>query len=158
MAVGKGSFASLQTTVSLLAGLTSLAGAAYSAVRLVSPASSGGEVVAVIRSAGTEKGVAGATIEILTPEDAVVATLAGGDEGNARRVLPEGTYKLRAMAPRFDPQTRDVRVHRDAVAEVRFALKPHEERNTDARRGGSPANPVSRSVGAAQRFLQRLGL
>src|SRR5262245_43342278 len=108
MALVKGSFNSLQATVSLLAGLAALPGAAYSAVRLVNPG--GGEVVAVVRAGESDKRVAGATIEILTPQDAVVATLAGDDDGRARRQLPEGPYRLRVTAPRFEPQTRDVQV------------------------------------------------
>jgi hypothetical protein len=144
--------------VSLLAGLASLSGAAYSAVRFVSPAARDGELRAVVRVGETDKRVAGATIEVLTPDDAVVATLTGDADGSARRTLPEGAYRLRATAPRFEPQTRAVEVHRDALAEVRFALAPHDERAAGGRRSSALANPVSRSVGAAQRFLQRLGL
>src|SRR4051812_26912859 len=127
MAVGKWSISSFQAAVSLLAGLASLSGAAYSAVRFVSPTSRAGEVLAVVRVGETDKRVAGATIEILSGEDAVVATLTGDAEGTVRRTLPEGAYRLRATAPRFEPQMRAVEVHREGLAEVRFALAPHED-------------------------------
>ena len=149
--MGKGLFSSLQSVVGLLAGLASLSGAMYSAVRFVKPAPVTGEIVAVVRTARGDKPVPGTMIEILTPQDALVATLAASDDGSARRILTEGSYRLRASAPAFTAQTRSVQVARGATAEVRFQLAQQ------ARSDGG-AHPVSRSVGAAQRFLHRLGL
>jgi hypothetical protein len=147
--VEKGSFAYLQSAVSFLVGLVSLGGAVYSAVRYVTPAPAAGEVMAVVRAANTDRALPGSTSEILTLQDALLATLTVGDEGSARRALAEGSYRLRVTAPNFRAQTRQVQVQPGGTAEVRFALAPV----SDGR-----AHPVSRTVGAAQRFLHGLGL
>jgi hypothetical protein len=147
--VGKGSFAYLQSAVSFLVGLVSLGGAVYSAVQFVNPAPATGEVYAVVRAANTDRALPGSAIEILTLQDALIATLSAGDDGAARRALAEGSYRLRVTAPDFRTQTRVVQVQQGGTAEVRFALAPV----SDGR-----GHPVSRTVGAAQRFLHGLGL
>ena len=156
-------FASLQSAVSLLAGLASLSGALYSAVQFVKPAPRTGEILAIVRGSKTDKVPPGTTVEILTPQDALVATLKPGDDGSARGVLEEGPYRMRATAPRFEAQTRDVQVQRGATAEVRLQLvqQDADEGPSSAsrtRRSGDRARPISRAVGGAQRFLHRLGL
>ena len=160
MEVGKG-FASLQSAVGLLAGLASLSGALYSAVQFVNPAPRTGEILALVRAAKTDRPLPGTTVEILTPQDVLVATLNAGDDGYARRALEAGPYHMRATAPRFEAQTRDVQVQRGATAEVRFQLvqqDPDEGASGRTRRSGSRVHPISRAVGGAQRFLHRLGL
>ena len=147
--MGKGSLASLQSVMSFLVGLVSLTGALYSAMRFVKPAAATGEVLAVVRAAKTDSALPGSAIEILTPQDALVATLTASDDGSARRALPEGAYRVRVTAPHFRMQTREVQVQGGGTAEVRFALAPVSD-------GGG--HPVSRTVGAAQRFLHGLGL
>jgi len=160
--VGKG-FASLQSAVSLLAGLASLSGALYSAVQFAKPAPRTGDILAIVRGSKSDKAPPGTTVEILTPQDALVATLKPGDDGSARGVLEEGPYRMRATAPRFEAQTRDVQVQRGATAEVRLQLvqQDADEGPSSAsrtRRSGDRARPISRAVGGAQRFLHRLGL
>ena len=158
--VGKG-FASLHSAVSLLAGLASLSGAMYSAVQFVKPAPRTGEILAIVRAAKGDKTPAGTTVEILTPQDTLVATLKPGDDGSARGVLDEGPYRMRATAPRFEPQTRDVQVQRGATAEVRLQLVQQEVDDgaaTGSRTRRSGVRPLSRALGGAQRFVHRLGL
>ena len=96
--VGKG-FASLQSVVSLLAGLASLSGALYSAMQYVKPTPRTGEVLAVVRTAKTDTAPSGTTVEILTPQDTLVATLKPGDDGHVRGVFEEGPYHMRALPP-----------------------------------------------------------
>jgi len=156
--VGKGSFTSLQSAISVLAGAVSITGAVYSAVEFVRPGT--GEIRAVVRSEKGDRPLPGSTIEVLTPADAVVATLTAGDDGSVRHPVRQGAYRLRVSAARFGAQTREVQVEPGAAAEVRFRLALHED---DARlsatdRGSPLAHPVSRGVGAAGRFLHRLGL
>src|SRR5689334_14632989 len=105
--------------MSFLVGLVSLTGALYSAMRFVKPPATG-EVLAVVRAAKTDSALPGSAIEILTPQDALVATLTASD--SARRALAEGSYRVRVTAPRFRAQTREVQVQRGATAEVRFEL------------------------------------
>jgi hypothetical protein len=159
--VGKESFNSLQSVVSLVAGIASIAGALYSAVRYVNPVPANGQLLAVVRTANGEHAVPGSTIEVLTPADAVVMTLTASDDGYGNQPLAEGAYHVRATAPRFQPQTRDVLVQRDATAVVRFQLTALEDAHPTAgrrRTDGGGTHPVSRSVGAAERFLRHLGL
>jgi hypothetical protein len=160
--VGKAPLGSLQSIVSLLAGILSISGAMYSAVRWVKPASAAGEIVAVVRAARSDRPVPGTTIEVLTPADALVATVAAGDDGYGRHTVAEGTYHVRVSAPRFVAQTRDVQVQPGTTAEVRFRLAT-DDGNTPSptagrRRTDTSTHPVSRGVGAAERFLHRLGL
>lgn len=156
------SFASLQSAVSLLAGLASLCGALYSAVEYVKPAPRTGEILAIVRAAKGDKAPPGATVEILTPQDALVATLKPADDGSARGVLEEGPYRMRAQAPRFETQTRDVQVQRGTTAEVRLQLvqqpDPEEVASSAGRNRRSAVRPLSRALGGAQRFVHRLGL
>src|SRR2546428_12384188 len=146
--MGKGPRASLQAAVSFLVGRVSLTGALCSAMRFVRPAPATGEALAVVRAAKTDRALPGSATEVLTPQDALVAPLTASDDGSARRALAEGSYRVRVTAPRFRAQTREVQVQRGATAEVRFELALVSD-------GG---HPVSRTVGAAQRFLHGLGL
>jgi hypothetical protein len=158
--VGKG-IASLQSVVSLLAGLASISGALYSAMQYVKPTPRTGEVLAVVRAAKTEAAPSGTTVEILTPQDTLVATLKPNDDGRVRGVFEEGPYHMRATAPRFEPQTRDVQVRRGATAEVGFQLLPTPDDSSVASRArgsGNRVRPLSRALGGAQRFVHRLGL
>ena len=152
--MGKGSFTSLHAGISLLAGIASITGAVYSAVELIKPHP--GEVHAVVRSGKDDRPLPGSTVEVLTPEDSLVDTFVTDGDGSARRPLRAGAYRLRVTAARFAPQTRDVRIERGSAAEVRFQLARQDDEAP--RRSSALAHPVSRGVGAAGRFLHRLGL
>lgn len=69
------SLSRVQAIVGLLAGIISVTGALYSVTQFFRPAPGMGEVVAVVQESKAEKGVSDATIEILTPQNALVATL-----------------------------------------------------------------------------------
>jgi hypothetical protein len=153
----RGSISSLQSVVGFVAGITSIVGALYSAMRYVKPAPGTGEVVAVVRSAATDQPIAGATIEVVTREDALVATLTPSQDGQARQALKEGTYRVRVIAPRFVGQARAIQVQQGATAELRFALAERGEPSPTAGRSDG-SGPVSKSMNAAQRFFHRLGL
>jgi hypothetical protein len=154
------SFQSLQSVVGLLAGLTSIGSVSYSTLRYLRPETPPGEMAAVVRDAGSERPLRGATIEILTPAGALVSALPAADDGSARRALPEGAYQLRATHPQFVGDTRFVRVVHGQTAEVQFRLARVDAGSRRSR--GSAVDEagrvVSRSVGAAQRFFHGLGL
>ncbi len=143
-----------QSIVGLVAGLVSIAGAAYSVVRLWSPPVPRGQLVAVVVEARSDRPVPAATVEVFTRDDALVTTLTAGDGGRASSALPEGTYRLRVSHPQFRPEARQVRVTPGQTTEVRVSL---------ARRahGASPvdqaARAVSQGVGAVERFFRTLG-
>jgi hypothetical protein len=141
------SFSSFQSVIAFAAGLSSVVGAIYSGVQYVRPAAHVGEMVAVVRDARTDTPVRGGSIEVLTLENAVVATLTPADDGSARRPLAAGPYRLRVRHPRFHDETRQVEVAPGATVEVRFLL---------AQRGDDASRPTP--IGAAKKFFRRLGL
>jgi hypothetical protein len=113
------------------------------------PAPALGEVVAVVHDARSDRPVAGATIEILTPDDAVVTTLTPAANGRARHALREGPYRVRVSHPRFGPEVRQVRVMAGHTAEVRLRL--HAGPSTPVDRA---ERAVSESVSAVRRLFQ----
>jgi len=154
----RGSVSSIQSLVGILAGISSIAGAVYSAMQYVKPVPTVGEIVTVVRAAGSDQPVSGATVEVLTPANALVATLTPAPDGQARQALKEGLYRLRVTAPRFDAQARAVEVQAGASAEIRFALAQHVDPPAPtAGRKADPAAPVAKTVSATRRFFRRLG-
>lgn len=151
------SLSSFHSVVGLLAGIVSITGAGYSTVRFLRPAT--GEVVAVIREAHGERPVPSAILEVLTPQDELVTTLTPAEDGCARQSLSEGTYRVRATHPHFNPETRQIRVQSGQTAEVRFLLT--QRGVASAARPGpvdGAALAVNKGVNATRRFLRGLGL
>jgi hypothetical protein len=153
--VQKPSLTALQSLVGLTAGLISILGAGYSLVQVFKPAPEYGDVVAIVRDARTERPIADATIEILTPREALITTLTPGDRGQARHRLKEGPYRLRVSHPRFGAEVRQIVVQPGQTAEVRIQL-------TQRTGGSSPLGQASRAVnegvGVVNRFIRGLGL
>ena len=160
MSVLRASISSIQSVIGLVAGVTSIVGALYSALQYVKPAPTVGEIVAVVRVAGTDQPVADATIEVLTPDNALVDTLTPTADGQARQTLREGLYRVRVAAPRFDAQARAIQVQPGGSAPIRFALAQHVDPpppSPSAGRKAPLAAPVGKSMNAAQRFFHKLG-
>jgi hypothetical protein len=80
--------------------------------------------VAVVQEQRSEKPLPGATIEVLTMENAIVTTLTPKEEGRVTQTLREGHYRFRVMHPRFGTETRQVYVMGGQTSEVRFRLVP----------------------------------
>jgi len=167
--VVKPSYSSLQSMVALLAGLTSIGGATYSALGYLRSTPEPGEMVAVVREAGTERPVAGAVVEVRTPDDKIVTTMTQGDDGLARRAIAPGAYHLRIVHPQFVEAARDVEVQPGGVAEVRVPLEPRARqasvhspravaRDDEPHPTTGPGRALDRGVVATRRFLGRLGL
>ena len=114
------SFSRLQTLVGLAAGILSIAGALAAFFR---PAPGKGDLVAIVQDAKTGKTVVDATIEILTPRDAIVTTLKPNWSGTARYALDEGHYRVRVSHPRYSPEIRDVQLISSHSTEIRFQLR-----------------------------------
>ncbi len=163
--VGSSSWSRLQSAVALVAGLSSIGGAAYSALGTLR-SQPGGEIVAIVRDAATAEPVHAAVIEILNPDSALVTTIVQGDDGIARRTVPPGAYRIRVTHPDFVEAVRDVQVLPHATAEVRVALA-HPAHPSSVQRTAAPhrnetvvggaAHAVDRSIGAGRRLLGRLG-
>jgi hypothetical protein len=78
------SLSRVQALVGLLAGIVSIAGAVFSLVQFARPANTG-NVVAIVQAAGSRQGVTDATVEVLTTQNAIVATLTPDSTGRSRR-------------------------------------------------------------------------
>jgi hypothetical protein len=123
----------VQTLVATLAGIASISGAALSAVEFARGGHTG-ELVAVVQTAGSHRIVTDATVEILTTQDALVATLTPDATGRATQELKEGTYVVRVSHPRYAVEARRIQVTPQQTIEVR----------TNLRAGSS--SPVNRAV------------
>jgi carboxypeptidase family protein len=123
----------IQAVVGTLAGIVSIAGAAFSLVGFSWPANKG-ELVAIVQDAGSRRSVAGATIEVLTTQDAIVATLTPDLTGRATQQLSEGVYIVRVSHPLYSAETRRVQVLPRQTTEFRANL-----------RAGS-SSPIERAV------------
>jgi len=154
-AVTKPSLSTVQSLVGLAAGLISILGATYSVVQIFKPAPQYGEVVAVVREAKTEKPVTDATIEIFTPQDALITTLTSANRGQIRQPLKEGPYRLRVSHPSFGAETRQIQVVAGQTAEVRFQLAQRAGGSSPV---GQAARAVNEGVGAVRSFIRGLGL
>jgi hypothetical protein len=165
--VGKPSFTTLQSVVALVAGLSSIVGAAYSAVgtfRTAPPPT--GEIVAVVRDASPAAEPVPAVVEVLTPDNTLVTTLPHRDGGAARGSVVPGVYRVRVSHPDFVEVVRDVRVDPDATAELQVALarrprrstpRPASPRDVDPIAAPTPGAVVDRSIATGRRLLGRLG-
>jgi hypothetical protein len=98
----------VQAVFGIIAALLSIGGALYGYLR-PGRAPDTGEVVAIIQEAKSGKPVPDATVELLTPKDALVTTLATTG-AEARRPMKEGTYRLRVTHPRYVTEVRQIQV------------------------------------------------
>jgi hypothetical protein len=153
--VPKPSISGLQAAVGLTAGLISIVGAAYSAVQIFKSPLEHGEMVAIVREARTERPIADATIEVFTPQQALVTTLTPSSKGQIRHTLKEGSYRVRVSHPKFGAEVRQVVVQSGQTAEVRFQLVQRAGGSSPL---GEAARAVNEGVGTVQRFIQGLGL
>jgi hypothetical protein len=130
------SLSRVQAIFGLIAALLSISGALYGYLR-PGRAPHAGDLVAVVQDARSGKAVSDATVEILTPRDALVTTL-GATGGEARSHMKEGPYRLRVTHPRFATEVRQIQVIAGQTTEVRVRLAP--------RTAGSPLGTAERAV------------
>ena len=136
----------VQALVGVLAGCLTIVGTLVSYTGLTKPpAPVQGEIVAYVQLANTHKALPGATVEILTVQDAIVTTLSPEMDGRITRKLKEGRYRLRVTHPNLVPETRNVEVHAGQQSEIRLALVPR------------PTPRVVRAVTATVRLEEQPG-
>lgn len=116
------SLSRVQAIVGTLAGIISIGGAAFSVVH-AGRESNVGNLVAVVRTAGNRVSVPDATVEILTPGNAVVATLKPDVTGRVTRELPGGAYVVRMSHPGYVAETRRVQVLPQQTVEIQANLR-----------------------------------
>jgi Carboxypeptidase regulatory-like domain len=117
------SLSHVQTVVGLATGLISIAGALFSVTQYVKPAEGTGELVAIVRDGRTDKGLRDATVEVLTPQNAIVTTLEPNAAGRARLPIQRGAYRVRVKHRSLGSETRAVEVRAGETAEVLVRLR-----------------------------------
>jgi hypothetical protein len=132
----------VQAVIGTLAGIISIVGATFSLFQFLRPANKG-ELVAIVQEAGSHRSVADATIEILTPQNTLVATLTPDSTGRATQDLMEGAYTVRVSHPRYAVEARRIQVMPRQTTEVRANM-----------RSGS-SSPVERAVNNGVNALRK---
>jgi hypothetical protein len=135
------SLSRVQAILGIVAATLSIGGALYGYLRPAKPPTAG-EVTLLVEDAKTRRALPGATVEVFTGTDALVATL-GAADGQARQSLKEGAYRLRVSHPGFATETRRVQVLAGQRQEIRVRLAPRASGG-----GGSGTGPVE-GVGRA---------
>ncbi len=141
------SLSRFHSIVGLAAGLVSIVGAIFSTTQFFRPAPGMGEVVAVVQDAKSDRALSDATIEILTPQNALITTLTPDSSGRVRQTLHEGPYRLRVSHPRFGAEVRQIQVLSGQTAEVRLRLRAGTS---------SPLDHAERAVGEGVSAVRRL--
>jgi hypothetical protein len=138
-----------QTIFGLVAALLSIGGSMYGYLRVTRPPDVG-ELVAIVRDRA-DKPLGEATVEVLTPKDALVTTLVAAEPG-ARTSLKEGTYRLRVSHPKYGAETRTVQVIAGQTSEIRVRLAPRAA----AGPAGSAAGDATRAVNEGVESLKKI--
>jgi len=111
-----------QAIVGTMAAIASLTGGAFSLLQFVRPANTG-ELVAIAQTAGSHRPVSDATIEVLTTENVIVATLTPDGAGQATQALKEGVYIVRVSHPSYAADVRRIQVQPRQTVEIRASLR-----------------------------------
>jgi hypothetical protein len=145
----------VQAVVGVLAGCLTIVGTLVSYTGLTKPSAPVlGELVAVVQESRSHRPLVHATVEIITPQDAIVTTLNPEPDGRVTRKLKEGQYRVRVTHPNLVTEIRHIEVHPGQRSELRVALVPR------------PAPRVVRTVstttvveepGAVRKFFKNLG-
>ncbi len=116
------SLSRLQSIVAILAGSVTVAGAAFS-IAPVSKATGTGQFAAIVRAAGSQRPVPDATVEVLTSDNTLVATLTPDSAGRASGTLREGIYVVRITHPRYAADVRRIDMRPHQTIEIKAALR-----------------------------------
>ena len=136
------SLSRVQSVVATLAGVASVTGAAFSLVQYARPANSG-ELVAIVQAAGSHRTVTDATVEVLTTDNALVATLTPDAAARVTQSLREGVYVVRVSHPRYAAEARRIQVQPRQTIEIKTTL-----------RAGS-SSPIERAVSKGAGSIRR---
>src|SRR6266700_1225526 len=114
----------IQAMVGVAAGLITITGSIVSLAGLHERPPVLGEMIAVIQDMRERAPLPEATVEILTPQDALVTTLTAPSDGRVARRLKEGKYRVRVSHPQFMPQVRQIEVSSGERSELHVSLAP----------------------------------
>ena len=116
------SLSRVQAIVGTLAGIVSITGALFSLTPFAR-AGNTGQLVATVQEGGSHRNITDATIEVLTTQNDIVATLAPDSTGRATRDLNEGVYVVRVSHPRYAADVRRIHVLSRQTVEIRATLR-----------------------------------
>ena len=128
--------------IGMLAGIISIGGALLSVTPLAQTFTRG-ELVTTVQDAASHRGVADATIEVLTTQNDIVATLTPDATGRARQDLKEGVYVVRVSHPRYAADVHRVQVLSRQTVEIRATLH------------AGTSSPIERAVNDGVRALRK---
>jgi hypothetical protein len=117
---GGASLSRVQAIVGTVAGVISIVGAIFS-ISPFAQASTSGELVATVQDAGS-RGISDATVQVLTAQNDIVATLTPDASGRVTQDLREGVYVVRISHPRYAAEVRRVQVFSRQTVEIRATL------------------------------------
>lgn len=140
------SLSRLQAIVGTLAGIISISGAAYSVIQ-ADRAPNTGDLVAIVKTAGTQASVPDARIEVLTTDNALVTTLTPDANGRATQELREGVYIVRVSHSHYAADVRRVQVLPRQTVEIRASLRAGSSSSVDQK-----VNKTMNAVRRAFRF------
>jgi len=132
----------VQAVIGTIAGIVSIVGALFSVVQFFRPTNTG-ELVTVVQEAGSHRAVTDAAVEVLTADNALIATLTPDAAGRAVQALREGAYVVRVSHPRYAAEVRHIQMLPRQTVEVKATL----------RAGSSSA--VERTLGGSVRAVRR---
>src|SRR5712692_6943209 len=100
----------IQAMVGICAGVITITGSVVSLAGIHGRPPAFGEMRAVVQDARELTPLADATVEILTPQDALVTTLTAPGDGRVSRRLKEGKYRVRVSHSKFAALVRQIEV------------------------------------------------
>jgi len=143
--VARQPLSTVQTVVGILAGLLTIGGGFLSFAGFTSTtAPQQGEIVAIVQDVRSSKPLPQATVEIFTPQDAIVTTLNAEPDGHLARRLKEGRYRLRVTHPGFLTEVRHVEVHSGQRSDLRIALGPRPQPPRVVKTAAAEPGPVTK--------------
>jgi hypothetical protein len=139
------SLSQVQAIVAVLTGIVTITVGLHSLAHYSEPGPNMGDLVAFVQDAVSQKGVPDATIEIMTSQNALVATLTPDSSGQARQSLKEGIYTVHVSHPRYAPEVRQIQVFPQQTVAIKAAL----------RAPGSPVEHAKRTVNDGVHAVKR---
>ena len=139
-----------QAIVGITAGFLSIGATVWGILFATRAPAHSGEIVMFVQEARSEKPLAAATVELLTPKDALITTLVTKD-GRARQKLTEGAYRLRVSHPGFTTEVRQIQVLAGHNQEIRIRLAA---RPVDKAPSGDRASPLDKATEGIKKLFR----
>ncbi|HKB11292.1 MAG TPA: carboxypeptidase regulatory-like domain-containing protein [Vicinamibacterales bacterium] len=147
------SFSRLQAIVATLAGVASVVGVALSLLQYAQPSGTG-ELIAVVEAAGSHRGVPDATIEVLTTDNTIVATMAPDASGRATQALKEGIYIVRVSHPRYAADVHRIQLAARQTLEIKTSLRASSGSGSGSGSSSNIERAVNDGVSAVRKALR----